>query len=377
MSAATGEVSAANPVEAPGVVDGLSQWNLPEGVTATSQQIYGMHMMVTWVSVVVCILVFAAVIWTIVRYRRSQGAVAAGWSSHLGLEILWTLVPALVLIGMAIPTTGVLLAINRPGSPMVTVRVTGSQWKWHYAYADLGIGFYSNLKDDSWEASRKGSDRPPRSVPNYLKDVDRPLVLPTGQDVQLQIASDDVIHSWWVPELGFKRDAIPGFINLMDFVIERPGLYRGQCGELCGARHAYMPIVVEAVAPEEFQNWAAAQRQRQAQERSESAARPWTLDEAMAQGQIAYEALCAACHQKDGTGIPGVFPALKGSKVATGPMADHIRFVVHGSQKNPVMRAFGKEIDDRQLAGLITYERNAWGNSTGDLVTSEQVGAAR
>jgi cytochrome c oxidase subunit 2 len=163
----------------------------------------------------------------------------------------------------------------------------------------------------------------------------------------------------------------------MDFVIDRPGHYRGQCAELCGIGHAYMPIVVQAVAPDAFKTWALAEQQRQAAWRSESAARPWTMAEAMTQGQATYEAVCAACHQKDGQGLPGAFPPLKGSKVVAGPIAEHILLVVHGSPKNPVMRAFGKEMDDRQLAGLITYERNAWGNGTGDLATPEQVEAAR
>lgn len=361
----------------PALAQGALQWNLPRGVTATSQQVYGMHMMVTWVCTLVGILVLIGMVWTIVRYRRSGGAVASEVSGNTRLEIVWTLVPALILFGMLIPTTRVLLAINHAGSPTVTVRITGSQWKWHYAYPDLGIGFYSNLAADSQDASRKGADRPPGQVPNYLRAVDRPLVLPTGQTVRLQIAADDVIHSWWVPELGFKRDAIPGFINLMDIAIDKPGLYRGQCAELCGTGHAYMPIVVQAIAATEFQTWVADEQQRQAAERAASAARPWTMAEAMTEGQKTFESVCAACHQKDGMGIPGAFPALKGSKVAAGPLADHLHFVIHGSAKNPVMRAFGKEMDDRQLAGIMTYERNAWGNDTGDLVTPEQVEAAR
>ena len=307
------EAASPIPAAAPGLADGLLHWNLPRGVTATSQQVYAMHMMVTWVSALVGIVVFAAVFWTIVRYRRSRGAVAAGLSGHLGLEVLWTLVPALVLIGMAIPSTRVLLDINRSGSSALTVRVTGSQWKWHYAYPDLGIGFYSNLKDDSREASRKGSDRAPQTVPHYLSDVDRPLVLPTGQNVRLQIASDDVIHSWWVPELGFKRDAIPGFINLMDFVIDRPGLYRGQCAELCGAGHAYMPIVVAGTSRPRISR-PGPRQSSSARRRSAPSppARPWTMAEAIAQGQATYEAICAACHQKDGQGIPGCLSGAQG-----------------------------------------------------------------
>jgi cytochrome c oxidase subunit 2 len=352
-------------------------WNLPDPATATGHQVYDMHMMVTLVCALIGLVVFASMTWAIVRWRRSEGAVAARFSHHAGLEVLWTLVPTLILVAMAIPTTRTLLAINRTAAPAVTVRITGSQWKWHYAYPDLRLAFYSNLKSDSREASRKGSGQSPAAVPNYLTDVDRPLVLPTGQDIQLQLGSDDVIHSWWVPAFGFKRDAIPGYLNLVDINIERPGWYRGQCAELCGAGHAYMPIVVHAVPPAQFEGWVAQEQRRQAAELAQAAGRPWTRDEAMTQGQETYETICAACHQKDGKGIPGTFPALAGSAVATGPLRAHLKIVVHGSQRNPVMRAFGKELSDLKLAGVITYERNAWGNDTGDLVTPDQVGAAR
>lgn len=363
------------------VVEGLTYWNMPQGVTDTSQHVYHMHMMVTLASAAVGLVVFTALAWTIVRYRRSEGAVAAGFSHHMGLEVLWTLVPALILIAMAIPTTRALLAINRPepasGQPALTVRITGSQWKWRYAYPDLGINFASNLAAASREASRKGAGTRPSQVANYLTEVDRPLVLPTDRPIRLQLTSEDVIHSWWVPQFGLKRDAIPGYINLVDLVIRKPGWYLGQCAELCGVNHAYMPIVVQAMPAADFDRWAAAERERLEKERYAAQARPWTMEEALAVGQKTYESICAACHQPNGEGIPGAFPALKGSAIVRGPAPAHIRFVLKGSPKNPVMRAFGPELDDRELAGVLTYERQAWGNDMGDLITPEEVKEAR
>ena len=363
------------------VVEGLTYWNMPQGVTDTSQHVYNMHMMVTVASTVVGLVVFAALAWTVVHYRRSEGAVAAGFSHHMGLEALWTLVPALILIAMAIPTTRALLAINRPapaaGEPTLTVRVTGSQWKWRYAYPDLGINFASNLAAASREASRKDASTRPSEVANYLTDVDRPLVLPAGRPIRLQITSEDVIHSWWVPQFGLKRDAIPGYINLVDFVIGKPGWYLGQCAELCGVNHAYMPVVVHAMPAADFDRWAEAERERLESERYAAQARPWTMEEALAVGERVYESVCSACHQPNGEGVPGAFPALKGSPMVQGPVPEHVRFVLNGSSKNPVMRAFGPELDDRELAGVLTYERHAWGNEMGDLITPEEVKEAR
>lgn len=351
--------------------------NMPFGVTPTSHDVHDMHMLVFWVCVGIGVGVFAVMVWSLLRHRRSRGAVAAKFSGNTRLEIAWTLIPALILVGLAIPATRVLLEINaHPPHPAVIVDIHGSQWKWHYSYPELGLAFYSNLKSDSRQASLKGSGISPDTVPYYLRDVDQPLVLPVGVDIRLRITADDVIHSWWVPELGFKRDAIPGFENIADITIEKPGFYRGQCAELCGAGHGFMPIVVHAVPLAEFQSWVA-QGKEAATVEKKSAAAPWTRQLAMTQGKKIFESVCAACHQPTGKGIPGVFPALDGSKVVNGPLAGHLKFVIHGSPRNPVMRPFGKEMDDRQLAAVITYERNSWSNHTGDLVTPQEVEAAR
>jgi cytochrome c oxidase subunit II len=351
-------------------------FNMPYGVTPTSHDVYDMHMLLFWVCTVIGALVFAVMIWSLVFHRRARGAVAAKFSGHTRLEIVWTAIPALILVAVAIPATRVLLAVNAHPHPYVTVDIHGSQWKWHYSYPDQGIAYYSNLKADSRKASREHSGISPATVPYYLRDVDHPLVLPVGKDVRLRITGDDVIHSWWVPQLGFKRDAIPGFINRADIVIDKPGIYRGQCAELCGAGHGFMPIVVKAVSPAEFLAWVTQSKKAEAAEH-ESEQGPWTRQLAMTQGKKIFDSVCAACHQLNGKGIPGVFPALDGSKIVNGPLAGHIKFVVHGSPRNPVMRPFGKEMNNRQLAAVLTYERNSWSNHTGDLVTPEEVEKAR
>lgn len=352
------------------------RFNMPPGATVTSHAVYDLHMLVLWVCVVIGAGVFLVMAWSLWRHRRARAVTPAMFSGNTKLEIVWTVIPVLILIGVAIPATKVLLAINSQAPADLTVDIQGLQWKWRYSYPDQGISFDSNLTAESREAGRKGADRPPDRVSYYLRDVDRPLVLPVGKNVRLRITAADVIHSWWVPELGFKRDAIPGFVNQIDIIIDRPGIYRGQCAELCGSDHALMPIVVQAVTPQEFQAWIEQGKQQKVKE-DESEEASWTQQLALTQGKKIYDSVCAACHQPDGKGIPPTFPTLDGSKIVTGAVQEHIRMVVHGSPRNPVMRGFGKEMSNRQLAAVITYERNAWGNHTGDLVTPQQVEAER
>jgi cytochrome c oxidase subunit 2 len=346
------------------------QFNIPYGVTADSHLAWRMHMLVLAIVAVIGAAVFAVILWSLVRHRRSRRPEAAKFSASFWVEIAWTVVPTLILVGIAIPATRVLLIENAHPDPKVTVEIRGSQWKWHYSYIGLGIDFFSNL------AAESRGEVNPATVAYYLRDVDHPLILPAQEAVRFLITSDDVIHSWWVPELGFKRDAIPGYINRVDISIDRPGVYRGQCASLCGAGHAFMPIVVKALAPDKFQAWVKDQQATAAAQKAQSAA-PWTKDLAMAAGAEVYGSICAACHQPDGKGVPGAFPALDGSPVANGPLAAHLKIVVHGSPRNPAMAAWGKQLDNRQIAGVITYERNSWGNHTGTLVTPEQVESAR
>ena len=284
------------------------RFNMPYGVTATSNTAYDLHMLVFWICVFIGVGVFSVMAWSLVRHRRSRGAVAAKFHESTVIEVIWTLVPALILIAIAIPATKAIIAANaQPAKPDVIVDIVGSQWKWHYKYPKQDVSFFSNLASSSRDASQLGAKESPSSVPYYLLNVDHPMVVPVGKTIQVQVTSDDVIHSWWVPQLGFKTDAIPGKINKMSFVIDKPGTYRGQCAELCGAGHAFMPIAVKAVMPAEFADWVNKEHAAVAATKAEAAG-PWDMKTAMAQGKNVYGSICIACHQANGKGIKGAFP---------------------------------------------------------------------
>lgn len=238
-----------------------AEWrlNMPEGVTAVSQQVYHLHMLILWICVVIGILVFGTMFYSIYHHRKSKGAVAAHFHESTKVEIVWTVIPMLILISMAIPATRTLITLSDASKPDLTVKVTGYQWKWHYDYLDEGVNFFSTLSTPPQQIqgyAEKG--------PDYLLEVDNPLVLPVGKKVRILTTAADVIHSWWMPDLGWKRDAIPGFINESWTLIEQPGVYRGQCAELCGKDHAYMPIVVVAKTEEEYRQWVADMKSKNA-----------------------------------------------------------------------------------------------------------------
>ncbi|GAA0565502.1 hypothetical protein GCM10009098_37020 [Rheinheimera aquimaris] len=288
------------------------------------------------------------------------------------VEILWTAIPVLILILMAIPATKTLIAMEDTTEADVTVVVTGSQWKWHYKYLEHDVEFYSLLATQKEQIANRFA-----KGENYLLEVDRPLVLPTGKKVRFLMTSDDVIHSWWVPAFAVKKDANPGFINEAWTRIDEPGIYRGQCAELCGKDHGYMPIVVIAKEPAEFDKWLAGEAERIAKakaEEQELLAMNMSLEELMSVGERTYTAYCAACHQPSGEGLPGIFPALKGSSIALNDKPAHIDIVLHG-RAGTAMQAYAKQLSLKEIAAVITYERNAWGNSTGELVQAADVHA--
>ncbi len=367
----------------------LADINMPVGVTPISKEVYGLHMMIFWICCVIGAVVFAVMFYSMFKHRKSKGAKAADFHESTTVEIIWTAVPLVILIAMAIPAAKTLIAMEDTSDAEVTVKVTGYQWKWHYEYLDSGISFFSSLHPDHNAARQRGSGVDVSQFENYLKEVDRELVLPVGKKVRFLHTSSDVIHSWWVPALAVKKDAIPGFINENWALIEEPGVYRGKCTELCGRDHGFMPVVVRALPEEEYNAWVAENAPAPAITETTDAAtttavaatdedadREWALDELVANGEGIYNTSCASCHQANGQGIPGAFPAITGSPVATGPIDAHISTVYVGVSGTS-MASFANQLSDVEMAAVLTYQRNALGNSVGDTVQPSAIKALR
>jgi len=352
-----------------------SALNMTEGVTPISQEVYSLHMKVLWIVTIIGVIVFGAIFWSIFHHRKDKGFVPAKFHHSTALELVWTAIPIAILVLISIPATKTLVAMERTEDADITVKVTGYQWKWKYDYMGENVSFFSNLDADSRAIADHNSNKAPEDIDHYLRDVDNPLTLPVNKKIRILTTAADVIHAWWVPALGWKRDAIPGFINDNWVIIQKPGVYRGQCAELCGKGHGYMPIVVNAVSEDEYNTWLADKKQQLAAA-SAGADREWTLDELMAKGEEVFGTNCAACHQANGKGVPGAFPALDGSPIATGPVKAHMDRVMNG-KAGTAMAAFGKQLNDIELAAVITYERNSWGNKTGDIVQPSAIKAAR
>lgn len=350
------------------------QLDLRPGVTSFSQGAYGIHTLVMWICVVIGIIVFGAMIYSIIMHRKSRGAEAAKFDDNLTVEIVWTVVPFIILGFMAVPATKVLLDMEDVSNSDMSIKITAYQWKWHYDY-NVGenaqdINFFSNLATPIEEIQNKATKNP-----NYLLQVDNKVVVPVNKKIRLLFTSNDVIHAWWVPAFGVKKDAIPGYINESWFKTDQVGTYRGQCAELCGTNHGFMPIVVEVKSEADYVAWVNGQKQ-QAVAAAESSNKTWTKDELMDHGKTVYATNCMACHQANGEGIPNVFPGLKDSAIALGDIAKHIDVVVNGVS-GTAMQAFGPQLNDADLAALVTYERNAWGNDVGDMAQPADIKAAR
>ncbi len=349
--------------------------NLTEGVTEISRDVYDMHMMVLWICFWIGAVVFGAMIYSMVRHRKSKGHTPATFHESTFAEIVWTIIPFAILVMMAIPAAKTLIAMEDTSDAEITVKITGHQWKWEYEYIDSGVKFISNLHADSREAAAPDSGIDPASVDNYLLEVDHRMVLPVGKKIRFLLTASDVIHAWWVPAFAVKKDAIPGFINEMWTNIDEEGVYRGQCAELCGRDHGYMPIVVEATSEADFNAWIDA-KLAEADAEANSADREWAMDELMERGEKVYGTYCVACHQANGEGITGVFPALKGSPLALGDIEKHIDVVLNGVP-GTAMQAFSTQLNDADIAAVVTYERNAWGNDVGDVAQPAAVKTLR
>jgi cytochrome c oxidase subunit 2 len=339
--------------------------NLTQGVTDISHNVYDLHMTIFYICCVIGVVVFGAMFWSMFHHRKSKGVTPANFHESTKVEVIWTIIPFLILVGMAIPATSTLLEMEDTSDAELTVLVTGSQWKWHYKYFEHDLEFFSLLSTPREEIENKQE-----KSENYLLEVDKPLVIPTGKKVRFLITSDDVIHSWWIPAFAVKKDANPGFINEAWTRVNEPGTYRGQCAELCGKDHGFMPIVVIAKPQAEFDQWMVDQLaavEKAKQEEQGLLASEMSYEELMSVGETSYNANCAACHQVAGQGIPGVFPGLIGSPLIKGDVEGHIDIVVNG-KPGTAMQAYGKQLGLKDMAAIITYERNAWGNNTGDIV---------
>jgi len=345
--------------------------NMPEGASAYSKSVYELHNQILGVVTVIGVLVFTAMFTSIVLHRKSKGHKASRFSHSTKAEILWTAIPVLILVVMAVPATKVLMEMEDTGGAELNVKVTGYQWLWKYDYIEDDVSLYSALDRDSNRVRQRGSGEDPASVDNYLLNVDNHLVLPARTKIRFLLTSDDVIHSWWVPELGWKRDAIPGMVNEAWTFIEDEGIYRGQCAELCGKDHGFMPIVVEVVSPENYRAWVAGQREGMA-DAAHDAARLWTRAELMDRGANVYEAQCAACHQSDGGGLAPAFPALAQNGEPTGALNDHLQVVLDG-REGTAMTGFRGRLEPQDIAAALTYTRNAWREGEGEIVQPSTV----
>jgi cytochrome c oxidase subunit 2 len=345
-------------------------YNLQTPASQVAQDVFQLHNLIMLVCLGIFVVVFGAMFYSLLKHRKSVGHQAAHFHENTTVEVIWTVIPFVILMGMAYPAAKVVIDMKDTANPDMTIKITGYQWKWGYDYLNDDISFYSNLatpREQIVGSAEKGE--------HYLLEVDEPMVVPVGKRVRLLITANDVLHAWWVPALGAKQDAIPGFIRDSWFKADKIGTYRGQCVELCGKDHGFMPIVVEVVSEEDYAAWVA-KKKGSAQAAAADNAKSFAIAELVERGEKVYQANCAACHQADGKGLPGVFPAISGSAVATGPMAGHIAVVMNG-RPGTAMAAFAGQLSDADIAAVVTYQRNAWDNKMGDLAQPAEIAAAR
>ena len=338
--------------------------NMPLGVTDISEKVFGIHMLMFWIMVAIGAVVFGVLFYAMWRYRRSNHKNAAQFEENHKLEIAWTIVPTILLVLMALPASSLLKEMydHEAEEGGIDIQVIGWQWKWQYKYLDERVGskplsFFSNLTTPQEQYEFNQATK----TENYLLEVDEELVVPINTPIRFLITSNDVIHSWYMSDFAVKQDAIPGFINVAKTTINKPGIYRGNCTELCGERHAYMPIVVRAVTEEEYQNWLQDHRETAAQ-LAFLTEREWSQDELFAQGKEVYQTRCAACHQVNGQGIPGFYPALAGSDVVMNDKSKQIEILMEGIRGSQ-MQSFAEQLNEVEMAAVITFTKLSWDNN--------------
>src|SRR5258706_3716954 len=352
-----------------------SKYNLQPPQTIIAHEIYDLHIFLVGICAVIFVVVFALMLYSIVRHRRSVGHSAKQFHGNTAVEIMWTIIPCLIVVGMAYPATNTVIAMKDTSAADITIKATGYQWKWRYDYLAEDIGFFSDLFTPNEQIENRVA-----KGENYLLEVDNPLVVPVGKKVLILVTANDVIHSWCVPAFVVKQDGIPGFVRDSWFKVDTPGTYRGQCAELCGKDHGFMPIVVEAVPEGKYGAWVADQKAKGSTATAAAAVaagKTYTLDELKTAGEKVYGKNCAACHQANGQGMPPAFPAIAHGKLSTGPIAAHVDIVLNGSKTNPAMAAWKGQLSDMELAAVITFERHAFGNTLGVIVQPKDIAQAR
>ena len=345
-------------------------YNLQAPASQVAHDVFQLHNFIMLVCLGIFVVVFGAMFYSLLKHRKSVGHKAAHFHENTTVEVVWTVIPFVILMGMAYPAAKVVIDMKDTSNPDLTIKITGYQWKWGYDYLNDGISFYSTLstpREQIIGTADKGE--------HYLLEVDEPMVVPVGKRVRLLITANDVLHAWWVPALGTKQDAIPGFIRDSWFRADKIGTYRGQCVELCGKDHGFMPIVVEVVSEADYKAWLE-KKKGTAQVAAADNTRVFETAELVERGEKVYQTNCAACHQASGMGLPGAFPAISGSRIATGPIADHINIVLNG-KPGTVMAAFGGQLSDADIAAVVTYQRNAWDNKMGDAAQPAAIASAR
>ena len=346
-----------------------SDYNMRVGVTEVSKEIFDLHMLIMWICVWIGVVVFGIMFWSLWKYRKSSGAIAAKFDDHFWVEISWTIAATVILVGMAIPSTSVMIKAYDDTEGDVNIMITGYQWKWQYTYLEEGISFFSNLA-----TSQEEIDNALPKGEFYLSEVDEPLVIPINKRIRFLITGNDVIHSWWVPDFAVKQDAVPGFINTAWTNVPKPGIYRGACTELCGLGHAFMPVVVRAVEQEEYEAWII-EKIVLAEAEKLLTEKVWTKAELIERGQGVYLKNCVACHQANGQGLPPVFPSLEGSQIVMRDKARNIEILMEGVQ-GAAMQDFSKQLSEVDIASVITYTRDSWSNGKngdGEIVVPKDI----
>ena len=329
--------------------------NMTEGATAISEEVFNLHMLIFWICVAIGVVVFSVMFYSMFAFTKKKNPNPSTFHESTKVELAWTIVPFLILVLMAVPASNTLTKIYDDTEGDINIQVIGYQWKWEYRYLEDNIGFFSNLTTDLDEIY----NRTPKGE-HYLEEVDEVVVIPVGKKIRFLITANDVIHSWWMPDFAIKQDAIPGFINTAWTVVDKPGTYRGKCTELCGKNHGFMPVVVKVVPQDEYDLWVAGKKEA-ALKMAELTDKTWSAEELVQRGESIYEKNCVACHQSNGAGITGIFPALAGSDIVLNNKARHLEILMEGVQ-GAAMASYANQLSEVDMAAVITYTRRSWGN---------------